>query len=72
MTEKFRFKLVFILFSGVFLSGCSEKVVEVPNKKGLGIFYWEPEGARSWSRYGLSAWGADGRPTHAMDAFLVN
>ncbi|MEI7423672.1 MAG: glycosyl hydrolase 53 family protein [Prolixibacteraceae bacterium] len=49
-----------------------KKVVEVPNKKGLGVFYWEPEGARSWSRYAMSAWGADGKPTHAMDAFLVN
>lgn len=43
----------------------------VPNGKGLGVIYWEPQGARSWSRYALSAWGEDGRPTKAMDAFLV-
>ena len=48
-----------------------DKVKKVPNKKGLGVIYWEPEGARSWSRYGLSAWGDDGRPTKALDAFLV-
>ena len=54
------------------LVATQKKVLEVPNKKGLGVFYWEPEGARSWSRYALSVWGADGRPTHAMDAFLVN
>jgi arabinogalactan endo-1,4-beta-galactosidase len=47
-----------------------QKVREVPNNKGLGVFYWEPQGARSWSHYALSAWGEDGRPTKAMDAFL--
>jgi arabinogalactan endo-1,4-beta-galactosidase len=48
-----------------------QKVKAVPDDKGLGVIYWEPEGARSWSRYGLSAWGANGRPTKALDAFLV-
>lgn len=43
---------------------------EVPNNSGRGIFYWEPQGARSWSRYKLSAWGADGKPTKALKAFL--
>lgn len=47
-----------------------KKTKEVSGGKGLGVFYWEPEGARSWSRYPLSAWGDDGRPTRAMDAFL--
>jgi arabinogalactan endo-1,4-beta-galactosidase len=47
-----------------------QKVREVPDGKGLGVFYWEPEGARSWSHYALSAWGDDGKPTKAMDAFL--
>jgi len=46
------------------------KVRAVPNGKGLGVFYWEPEGARSWSNYALSAWGNDGKPTKALDAFL--
>jgi arabinogalactan endo-1,4-beta-galactosidase len=35
-----------------------------------GIFYWEPEGAKVWSKYSLSAWRADGTPGRAMDAFL--
>lgn len=48
-----------------------QKVREVPDQKGLGVLYWEPEGSRSWSHYALSAWGADGRPTKAMDAFLT-
>lgn len=53
------------------LVAVQQKVKEVPNGKGLGVIYWEPQGARSWSRYPLSAWGDDGRPTKAMDAFLV-
>ena len=51
------------------LIAVQKKVKEVPNNKGLGVFYWEPEGARSWSHYGLSSWGDDGRPTKALDAF---
>lgn len=47
-----------------------KKTKEVSGGKGLGAFYWEPQGARSWSRYALSAWGDDGRPTKALDAFL--
>jgi arabinogalactan endo-1,4-beta-galactosidase len=46
------------------------RVKAVPDQKGLGVFYWEPQGARSWSRYALSLWGDDGRPTRALDAFL--
>ncbi len=48
-----------------------KKVKAVPGNKGLGVMYWEPQGARSWSQYPLSAWGDDGKPTKAMDAFLV-
>lgn len=51
------------------LVAVQEKVKAVPNGKGLGVIYWEPQGARSWSRYALSAWGEDGRPTKALDAF---
>ena len=41
----------------------------VPNHKGLGVLYWEPQGAKSWSGYGLSAWQPDGKPSPALDAF---
>jgi len=51
------------------LMAVQKKVTEIPNGKGLGVFYWEPEGARSWSHYGLSCWGDDGKPTMALDAF---
>ena len=47
-------------------------VKSVPNSKGLGVFYWEPEGAKSWSGYQLSAWGDDGKPTKALSAFLAD
>ncbi len=53
------------------LVAVQEMVKAVPNNKGLGVIYWEPEGARSWSHYPLSAWGDDGRPTKALDAFLI-
>jgi arabinogalactan endo-1,4-beta-galactosidase len=53
------------------LVAVQQKVKAVANNKGLGVFYWEPEGARSWSKYALSAWGDDGKPTKAMDAFLL-
>ena len=54
------------------LVAVQKKVKAVPESKGLGVIYWEPEGAKSWSGYSLSAWGADGRPTIALDAFLAN
>ena len=54
------------------LLAVQQKVLEVPNGKGLGVIYWEPEGARSWSNYALSAWGDDHKPTHALDAFIPN
>ncbi len=52
------------------LVAVQQGVKAVPDNKGLGVFYWEPEGARSWSKYNLSAWGSDGRPTKALAAFL--
>lgn len=52
------------------LIAVQKKVKDVPAKKGLGVMYWEPEGAKNWSGYGLSAWGSNGKPTKALDAFL--
>ncbi|MFA9217211.1 MAG: arabinogalactan endo-beta-1,4-galactanase [Sphingomonadaceae bacterium] len=52
------------------LVAVQRKVRAVPGQRGLGVIYWEPLGARSWSHYELSTWGADGRPTKALDAFL--
>lgn len=44
-------------------------VKNVPDNKGLGVFYWEPQGAKLWSGYGLSAWLENGQPSPALDAF---
>ena len=44
-------------------------VKSVPNNKGLGMIYWEPEGEKSWSDYQLNAWQSDGKPSPALDAF---
>jgi arabinogalactan endo-1,4-beta-galactosidase len=46
------------------------KTQAVPNNKGLGVLYWEPE-AYNWKGYTLGAWGTDGRATVAMDGFLA-
>ncbi len=54
------------------LRAVQRKVRAVPDHKGLGVIYWEPQGARSWSHYELSAWGDDGRPTKAMEAFRAD
>ncbi|TWI62609.1 arabinogalactan endo-1,4-beta-galactosidase [Pseudoduganella lurida] len=53
------------------LVAVQRKVKAVPDHKGLGVIYWEPQGARSWSKYKLSAWGEDGKPSKALEAFLV-
>ncbi len=47
-------------------------VKAVPNNKGLGVIYWEPEGEKSWSGYQLNAWQSDGKPSVALDAFKAN
>jgi len=53
------------------LVAVQNKVSAVQNHRGLGVIYWEPEGEKSWSGYQLSCWGADGKPTAALDAFLL-
>jgi arabinogalactan endo-1,4-beta-galactosidase len=45
-------------------------VKSVPDHKGLGVIYWEPQGANIWSHYKLSCWQDNGKPSPALDAFL--
>ncbi|WP_284651483.1 glycoside hydrolase family 53 protein [Flavobacterium terrisoli] len=54
------------------LAATIKAVKNVPNNNGIGVLYWEPQGARSWSHYALSAWQADGKPSPALDAFKEN
>jgi arabinogalactan endo-1,4-beta-galactosidase len=51
-----------------FLTDIISKTNAVAAGNGLGVFYWEPE-AYNWQSYGLGAFGANGRPTAALDAF---
>ncbi|WP_442589456.1 glycoside hydrolase family 53 protein [Pedobacter sp. AW31-3R] len=53
-----------------FLSDLIAKNKSLPNQKGLGVFYWEPQSYGSWNGYGLGAFDDTGKPTVAMDAFL--
>lgn len=45
-------------------------VRQVPLDNGLGVIYWEPQAAFAWSGYRFSSFGADGKSTKALDAFL--
>ena len=51
------------------LEAVIKAVKSVPNNKGLGVIYWEPQGEKSWSGYQLNAWQSDGKPSPALDAF---
>lgn len=51
------------------LAAVIKAVKNVPENKGLGVIYWEPEGAKSWSHYQLNAWQDNGKPSPALDAF---
>jgi len=44
-------------------------IKRVPNNKGLGVLYWEPQGQGSWSGYPLNAWQSNGKPSEALNAF---
>ena len=49
-----------------------KKMAAIPNGKGLGVFYWEPESYNGWQSYSLGLMDNSGKPTYAMDAFLLN
>jgi arabinogalactan endo-1,4-beta-galactosidase len=54
---------------------CNAFVTDIINKTnsvsgGLGVFYWEPQ-CHNWNGYTKGAWGSNGRPSTALDAFLI-
>lgn len=55
-----------------FLTYLLTKVRAIPDNKGLGVFYWEPECDAAWNNYTLGAFKSDGSPTVAMDAWAAN
>lgn len=52
------------------LAAVISAVKNVPNGKGIGVNYWEPEGEKSWSGYQLNAWQSNGKPSAALNAFI--
>ena len=52
-----------------FLTDIISKVKSVPNEKGLGVLYWEPQSYNNWQGYTLGAFDNSGKPTAALDAF---
>jgi len=52
-----------------FLSDLITKTKAVSGSNGLGVFYWEPESYNSWQGYTMGAFGTNGEPTVAMNAF---
>lgn len=55
-----------------FITDLINKNGSLPNGAGLGVFYWEPENYNKWNGYTKGAFDATGKPSVAMDAFLVN
>lgn len=53
-----------------FLTDIINKTRSLSGGKGLGVFYWEPESYNNWQGYTKGAFGSNGRPTVALDAFL--
>lgn len=57
--------------SKAFLTDIILKTNSVDGKKGLGVFYWEPQSYNDWEGYKLGAFDTSGKPTIALDAFLI-
>jgi arabinogalactan endo-1,4-beta-galactosidase len=53
----------------LFLQDIIAKTKSLPNNKGLGVFYWEPQCHNNWEGYSKGAFDNSGKPTIAMDAF---
>jgi arabinogalactan endo-1,4-beta-galactosidase len=53
-----------------FLTDIIAKNKGLANGKGIGVFYWEPQCYNNWKGYTKGAFGTNGRPTVALDAFL--
>jgi arabinogalactan endo-1,4-beta-galactosidase len=52
-----------------FLTDIITKVKSVPDSKGLGVLYWEPQSYNNWQGYTLGAFDNSGKPTVALSAF---
>ncbi len=52
-----------------FVEDIIAKNQSLPDKKGLGVFWWEPQ-TYNWKNYSKGAFDLSGRPTIALDGFL--
>ncbi|QHS60034.1 glycoside hydrolase family 53 protein [Chitinophaga agri] len=52
-----------------FIRDLYTRIHNLPDGKGLGAFYWEPQAYNKWQNYLLGAFDNSGKPTFAMDAF---
>lgn len=52
-----------------FIADLIKKTASVPNDKGLGVLYWEPQAHANWKGYTLGAFDNSGKPTVALEAF---
>jgi arabinogalactan endo-1,4-beta-galactosidase len=52
-----------------FLTDLITKTKSIPDRKGIGVLYWEPEGYNNWQGYTLGAFDNSGKPTIALNAF---
>ncbi|SEN21705.1 arabinogalactan endo-1,4-beta-galactosidase [bacterium A37T11] len=57
--------------STAFLKAIISKNAALPDGKGVGVFYWEPEAYGNWNGYTLGAFDDEGKPTSALDAFSM-
>lgn len=54
-----------------FIADIKQKMRNLPNGRGKGVFYWEPEAPPGYNGgYNKGAWGTDGKPTQALEGFL--
>ena len=47
----------------------NDLIAKTKTAGGLGVFYWEPESYNNWQGYTNGAFGSNGEPTAAMNAF---
>src|SRR4030095_4657741 len=52
-----------------FITDLINKMKSLPDNKGLGVLYWEPECYNNWQGYTLGAFDNSGKPTNALNAF---
>jgi arabinogalactan endo-1,4-beta-galactosidase len=53
----------------LFIADIISKTKSLPNNKGLGVLYWEPEAYNNWQGYTLGAFDNTGKPMSSLNAF---